>query len=105
MARNKYCASLYMMNLFESERTISPFFAKHLHICSLLKKNSLSSNIDSLVFGGVCKQHTAPFASNTCHTRFFSCARGSRLKMIELCCSLVFRKSHPISSMFRDTFV
>ena len=34
---------------------------------------------------------------------FFSCARGSRLKMIELCCSLVFLKSHSISSMFHRT--
>ena len=49
------------------------------------------------------KQHTAPRASITCHTRifFWSCARGSRCLRIVV--FLASRKRHSISSMFLRT--
>ena len=44
---------------------------------SFVQGVSLTGNSDSLVCDEVCKQHTAPRGPFTCHTQFFSCARGS----------------------------
>ena len=67
---------------------------------------SLTGNSDSFVSDGVCKQHNAPRACITCHTRNFSCraqpAQDDRGILLD--CSLcVFLESQSISFMFHSS--
>ena len=71
---------------------------------------SLTGGGASLASDGVCKQHTAPRASFTCHTQFFSCARGSNsgaytLDRIVGLLFLRLLKSHFISPVFHRTLL
>ena len=70
----------------------------------------LTGNSDSLVSDGVCKQHTAPRALDTCHTR--NCSRVHMAQVLEPSSGqdlwievFVSLKSHSISSMFHCTLL